>query len=457
LFWLDWAIIALIAFLGWVMTRPAPRRRRGRLFEFHRQGGRKGSWEVHNQPDPAAAPHKTRARRYSEGDAINNDLTGVKTCRHLLDALDDEWRRLSHTAGQFCLAMVDLDGFKQVNDRMGRPEGDKVLRVVAALLDVETKQPSFVARWGGDEFAVLMPDTETLEAMVRSERLRAKLEADGILAAHEVTASIGIAAFPDHGRTPEEILRAADSGTSVAKRCGGNCVKVGSLSHTPEEQERDRHLLDAYLEAAEERACAPGKSALGSYRECFNQLQPLWDTITALAFAVETRGPYRMDHARAVSRLAAQMARQAGLTPKEIEEIRLAGLVHDIGKIRVPEYVLKKPTLLTVQEFEIVKSHAAWGAKMVEPLSVKAVELIILHHHERYDGKGYPAELAGDRIPLGARMVTVAESFHSMIADLRYKSSRTFADALAELHRCAGTQFDPAVVTTFLDWIQHQG
>jgi putative nucleotidyltransferase with HDIG domain len=162
------------------------------------------------------------------------------------------------------------------------------------------------------------------------------------------------------------------------------------------------------------------------------------------------------DHAQVVSRLAAQMALKAGLPVAEVEEIRLAGLVHDIGKIHVPEYVLRKPTLLTAQEFEIVKSHAAWGAKMVEISGVKGIERIVLHHHERYDGKGYPSGLAGDQIPLGSRMVAVAESFHNMVTDLRYKSARSFDDALVELRRCSGTQFDPQVVSTFLEWVQTQ-
>jgi len=119
--------------------------------------------------------------------------------------------------------------------------------------------------------------------------------------------------------------------------------------------------------------------------------------------------------------------------------------------------VLKKPTLLTAQEFEIIKSHAAWGAKVLEPLNSKAIESIVLHHHERYDGKGYPDGLAGDSIPLGARIVAVAECFHNMVCDLRYKSARTFEDTLAELRRCSGTQFDPRVVVAFLDWLQTSG
>ena len=135
------------------------------------------------------------------------------------------------------------------------------------------------------------------------------------------------------------------------------------------------------------------------------------------------------DHAQVVSRLAAQMALKAGLPDAEVEEIRLAGLIHDIGKIHVPEYVLRKPTLLTAQEFEIMKSHAAWGAKMAELSRARGIERIVFHHHERHDGKGYPAGLAGDQIPLGARMVAVAESFH-----LCSLTCATKAPALSKMH-----------------------
>jgi HD-GYP domain-containing protein (c-di-GMP phosphodiesterase class II) len=145
---------------------------------------------------------------------------------------------------------------------------------------------------------------------------------------------------------------------------------------------------------------------------------------------------------------------QAGLSEAEVEEIRLAGIVHDIGKIHVPDSLLSKPAPLTAQEYEIVKSHAAWGAKILEPLKVTAIERIVRHHHERYDGTGYPEGLAGDKIPLGARIVAVAESFDNMVSDLPYRRGRSAEEALAELRRCRGTQFDPLVVDAFLRLIE---
>jgi HD-GYP domain-containing protein (c-di-GMP phosphodiesterase class II) len=337
---------------------------------------------------------------------------------------------------------------------MGRLEADKVLAAVAALLEARSRQPNVVTRYGGDEFAILMPETDTRQAGILAEELRAAVEADGFLRACEVTASFGIAAFPDHGRTRDEILRVADSAMGQARHCGGNCVKVASLSPKPEDAERDERLLEAYLGVAAQRMFSTASDTSGDDGHKPEPTNPLLDTTLALAFAVEAKGPFMKNHPQAVSRLAARIAIQAGLSQVEIDEIRVAGMVHDIGKLKVPEGVLQKPTLLTAEELEMVKSHAAWGATMLEPLNVEAIERIVRHHHERYDGKGYPDRLAGDSIPLGARIVAVAECFHNMLSDLRYKSARTFQDALAELRRCSGTQFDPKVVATFLDWLQ---
>jgi len=458
--WPVWVFIASFAVLAGAMI--GAWRRGGSYFDKpNAPAPKRNSRGGNSEPELILAPEKPRAQRFPAEEALTDDLTGAKTRHEFMRALEKEWRRSSYTGRQFCLAVLDLDGFKQVNDRMGRAEGDKVLMTVATLLGARSRRCNTVARYGGDEFAILMPASNALQAEILAERLRAVLEADAVLRAREVTVSIGVAAFPDHSRNPEEILQVAESGVSLARQCGGNCVKMASLSPKPEEVERDRRLLEAYLKKAEVEMnpSAPGAASDGSGTTpaSADRVSPLVDTITALAFAVEAKGPYRKDHSPVVSRLAARMALHAGLPRPQVEEIRLAGLLHDIGNIHVPERVLKKPTLLTPEEFEVMKGHAAWGAKVLELLNVKAIERIVLHHHERYDGKGYPHGLAGDKIPLGARIVAVAECFHNMVSDLRYKSPRTLEDALAELRRGSGTQFDPQVVTTFLEWLQMPG
>jgi putative nucleotidyltransferase with HDIG domain len=189
-------------------------------------------------------------------------------------------------------------------------------------------------------------------------------------------------------------------------------------------------------------------------REFEQRTTPLLDTIEALAFVIEAKDPYTRGHCEEVSWWATKIASQVGLPEAEIQDITLAAIVHDIGKISVPEEVLRKPTVLTEQEFETVKSHATWGSKILETLKEKGIARIVRHHHERYDGNGYPDRLQGEEIPLGARILAVAESFHCMVRGSRYKNPCTVSEALTELGRCSGTQLDPRVVTALRDWLE---
>jgi putative nucleotidyltransferase with HDIG domain len=205
-----------------------------------------------------------------------------------------------------------------------------------------------------------------------------------------------------------------------------------------------------------------GTHAFACYKHKFEEMTmgrgdedaSFWETIAALAFEVQARPPHGLEHFQGVSRLACQIASQLGLSEAEVEEIRVAGIVHDIGKTHIPEQVRSKPDLLTAEEFEIMKSHAAWGARMLEPMNEEGIEQIVLHHHERFDGNGYPDQLKGEEIPLGARIVSVAECFDSMVSEQAYKAQRTYEDAVAEVLRCSGTQFDPQVVVAFLGQVR---
>jgi putative nucleotidyltransferase with HDIG domain len=192
-------------------------------------------------------------------------------------------------------------------------------------------------------------------------------------------------------------------------------------------------------------------------REFEQRTTPLLDTIEALADVIEAKDPYTRGHCEEVSWWATKIASQVGLPEAEIQDIMLAGIVHDIGKISVPEEVLRKPTILTEQEFERVKSHATWGSKILETLKEKGIARIVRHHHERYDGNGYPDRLQGEEIPLGARILAVAESFHCLVRGSRYKSPCTVSEALTELGRCSGAQHDPRVVTALRDWLESHG
>ncbi|MGA3324776.1 MAG: diguanylate cyclase [Terriglobia bacterium] len=416
----------------------------------------------------AIALHNARAYQVALEQAITDGLTGLKTHRFFMEALDREWRRSTRAGNMFSLIMMDLDGFKQVNDRHGHLEGDKVLTAVANLLNDQVRQSNVVARYGGDEFAIMLPEARTEQAEILAERLRAIIESDGYLAAHGVTASFGIATFPVHGPTQEEILRVADSGMYIAKHQEGNRVRVASLTPVSGQGDWERQLVEAYLGVTMKRMFSTGPEAFDHYLERFQNVMQkgdgeapsLLDTVTALAFAIDAKDHYTQGHSQSVSHLAAQIGRQLGLPETVIEEIRLGGILHDIGKIGVPEAILNKPTRLTQEEYELVKVHSARGADILEPLKVKAIERIrgmVRHHHEMVDGRGYPDRLKGEDIPLGARIIAVADSFDSMVSERAYMSGRTMEEAVQELRRCSGTQFDARVVEAFVRSLEISG
>jgi diguanylate cyclase (GGDEF)-like protein/putative nucleotidyltransferase with HDIG domain len=416
----------------------------------------------------AIALHNARAYQVALEQAITDGLTGLKTHRFFMEALEAEWRRSTRAARPFSLIMMDLDGFKRVNDQRGHLEGDRVLSAVARVLEARSRQSNVVARYGGDEFAVLMPEAGTEQAEILAERLRASLASDPFLASHGLTASLGIATFPVHAPTPEEILHVADSGMYLAKHKQGNCVRVASLSAGATRADWDQQLLEAYLGVAVKRMFSTGPEAFNQYLRRFEQATQttngeslsLLDTVTALAFAIDAKDHYTQGHSQAVARLATQLAQQLGLTELEIEEIRLAGILHDIGKIGVPESVLNKPSRLTDEEYQVMKSHAALGGKILEPLKVQAIEHIrrmVRHHHEYFDGRGYPDGLSGEEIPLGARILTIADCFDTIVSERAYKPGRTFEEAFAELQRCGGSQFDPGLVDAFVRSLEAKG
>jgi len=416
----------------------------------------------------AIALHNARAYQVALEQAITDGLTGLKTHRYFMEALEREWRRSTRSGHMFSVIMMDLDGFKQVNDRHGHLEGDKVLTAVASLLRDRVRQSNVVARYGGDEFAVMMPETRTDQAEILAERLRATIESDPYLAAHSVTASFGIATFPLHGPTQEEILRVADSGMYLAKHQDGNRVRVASSSVASTQTEWERQLLEAYLGVTMKRMFSTGPEAFDHNLRHFQDVMlkvngeafSLLDAVTMLANAVDAKDHYTQGHSQKVSRLAAQIARHMSLPDAVIEEVRLGGILHDIGKIGVPEAVLKKPSRLTPEEYDVMKSHTLVGAKILESVKVKAIERIrgmVRHHHEMVDGTGYPDHLRGESIPLGARIITVADSFDTMVSERAYKPGRSIEEAMVELRRCCGTQFDPLIVEAFVRSLETSG
>ena len=407
----------------------------------------------------AIALHNARAYQNAVEEAITDGLTGLKTHRYFMEALERETGRSQRSGCPFAVIMIDLDRFKLVNDQHGHLEGDRVLRLVAKLLSDQLRQSSVLARYGGDEFSMLLPDTTEERAQHVAERLRGAIEKDPFLSTRKVTASIGVAVYPQHGATHREILQVADMGMYVAKHEHGNRV----CGATPAARYAQ---VEAYLDVEFKRKFSTGPAA---FNEILQHLEKtvnadgevrVVDAVTSLARAIDISDHYTRFHGQAVSRVAAQIARQLGLPEEEVAEVRRAGILHDIGKIGVPHTILYKLAALTKEEYAVMQGHSVNGQRILEPLKVAAAQrigLMVRHHHERFDGGGYPDHLKGHAIPLGARILTLADSFDTMISDRGYKKARTLEEAIAELLRCRDAHFDAELVEAFLKSLETYG
>jgi diguanylate cyclase (GGDEF)-like protein len=348
--------------------------------------------------------------------ALTDPLTGLGNHRSFHERLQRELVAAEDEGTSLALCLVDLDDLKTINDRFGHPTGDLVLGQVASRL----RQGGESFRLGGDEFAVLLPRQEERQAtaVARSivERVAA-LHVDGV---GTVTVSAGVATYPTQGSGRDELIRLADSALYWAKKDGKNRVRAYAAES----------VLRANLGQV---ADTPDRAA--RYRAA-----------ESLARAVDERDAFAGSHSQRVGDYSARIARRLGADESSVELTRLAGHLHDLGKLAIPEELLRKPSALSDAERLVLERHPQIGYQMLESLGVDPVAEWVLHHHERWDGSGYPNRLAGDQIPLGSRILFVADAYDAMTSEHGYGERLSEQEALAELERCAGTQFDPAVV-----------
>ena len=348
--------------------------------------------------------------------ALTDPLTGLGNHRSFHERLQRELVAAEHEGSSLALCLVDFDDLKRVNDRFGHPVGDLVLGQVASRL----RQGGEAFRLGGDEFAVLLPRQDARQATAVASSIVERVAALHIEGVGSVTVSAGVATYPIHGSGRDELIRLADSALYLAKKEGKN--RVRAYSAEPALRTSFEQIADTPDQAAQYRAAE------------------------SLAKAVDERDAYTGSHSQRVGEYSARIARRLGADDAAVELTRLAGDLHDLGKLAIPEEVLRKPDELSEAERLILERHPQIGYRMLESLGVQPVAEWVLHHHERWDGAGYPNRLVGEQIPLGARIVFVADAYDAMTSERAYSQAMSQRDALAELERCAGTQFDPAVV-----------
>lgn len=403
----------------------------------------------------ATALHNAFVFQKMQQQSITDGLTGIKTRRFFLESLQSEWKRASRSARPFSVVMIDLDKFKQVNDTMGHLEGDLVLARIARLLEQKCRQSNVVARFGGDEFVILMPETSADQAQVLAERLRLWIATDPMLSEHQITGSFGVATYPLHGATVEDIMRVADAGMYVSKHAGGN--KVATADEFVEGQNTliQRQLISAYVEGFLQRehygpeytAELVGTLKRFADQEAGGDRDVMMDAILALNRASESRELFASGHGDQVARHVEMIARELGIQGPELQDLIFAARIHDVGKIVVPEKILNKPAMLTEDEHYLVAMHANVGAEIIDSIpNAGNIRQMVRHHHEAFDGTGYPDGLKGEQIPLYARIISVAEAYTSMMMDRSYRTARSQADAVRELESRSGSQFDGMLV-----------
>jgi diguanylate cyclase (GGDEF)-like protein len=356
--------------------------------------------------------------------AHTDPLTGLSNRRAFQEALELELERARRGGRPVSLLVADLDHFKRVNDRLGHPGGDEVLKRVAGQMTRLTRNVDLPARLGGEEFALVLPEAAKHDALLVGERLRRAVKAAFVDTEAPLTVSVGVTCFPDDGESADDLLLAGDQALYAAKKLG-----------------RDRTVLYNAEVVAD---VVHGEPATET------QSPGQLSAVLVLAETIDARDSGTAHHSQAVGRLARATAAGLGLPQPAIERVALAGVLHDVGKIGVADAVLQKPGPLDEEEWALMRKHPELGARILAGADLPDLAEWVFAHHEKVDGSGYPLGLRGEEIPLEARILAVADAYEAMTSVRPYSGSMSHEDASAELRRCAGTQFDAPIVEALL-------
>ena len=368
-------------------------------------------------------------------EACTDRLTGLLNREYFLKRVDECYERCKNTS--LALMIISVDDFKLYNQLYGEREGDEALRHIAHIVRGTVGESGYAARYSGKEFAAVLPDYDIFSARNLAENIsiqindinRQRGEVDKYLRA--LTVSCGICAIPYAATSVKELIRGGEMAVYQVKKTGKNGIIVYSDQFVSEKSgilERERH------------------------RSKYQEYAP---TIYALTAAIDAKDHYTFQHSKNVAYYGEALAREAGGSEDFQEIVKEAGLLHDIGKIGIPENILNKQGQLTAEEYEVIKNHVASSVEIIRHLPMMDYVIpAVIGHHERYDGKGYPRRIAGNDIPLAARILCIVDSFDAMVSKRCYKHQIPVSEAMEELERGAGTQFDPELVPMFCRMIR---
>ncbi len=381
--------------------------------------------------------------------SLRDTLTGLFNHRFFSESIDAEFYRARRHATTLSVLMLDIDYFKSINDVYGHVFGDLVLKQLSRLLQKIIRRYDILARFGSEEFVILSPNTDRATALILAQRI---LDTVNLFnfgnKDHTVKLklSIAVTTHPEDKVTKGiELIDLAEKILSKAKDQGGNRVCSSLDLHTARKQHSMQKKDIPNVKALQGRLAQLNKRAR----------QSLIEAVFAFAKTIEVKDHYTAEHTEKTVRYATEIARALNLPQEDVDHIKQAAMLHDLGKIGVSEQILNKRAKLSPQEFKEVKKHTQIGVDILRPIQfLHALIPLILYHHERWDGKGYPQGLQGDEIPIGARIVALADVYQALTSDRPYRKAYSKKKAVEIIKQSSGTHFDPQVVETFLKIIQ---
>ena len=389
---------------------------------------------------------------------INTDsLTLLYNHRCFQELLADELSRAETTKQNLSVIMLDICNITKINKDLGHAKGDEVIKLVADNVRKNVREGDIAARYGGDELAIILPKTSVEQAKYVAEYLTYALSCFYIDDVGPVKVSVGISSYPECANDKEKLLILAEQAMYISKARGYK-DGMSAIISSADFNFWDDVALKSYAEVLGKRHAQLGVNFEDELLAKFNsdhETMPynrIFEIATSLAGAIDAKDPYTKDHSTCVSRYSEALARAINLPEEEIERIRLGALLHDVGKIGIPEGVLQKDGPLSDEEWKIMKQHPTIGAeKVLMPnASLRDLIPIVKYHHERIDGKGYPEGLSNGNIPLAAKIVAIADTYHALTSDRPYRKGMNIEKAVSILEEGAGTQWDADLVRTFI-------